>query len=52
MNSLMKVAVVIVVVLVALANSVFVISEFERGVKLRFGKLVDADLLPGIHVKH
>ncbi|HBO15458.1 MAG TPA: protease modulator HflC [Porticoccaceae bacterium] len=51
MNSLMKVAVVIVVVLVALANSVFVISEFERGVKLRFGKLVDADLLPGIHVK-
>ena len=51
MNNLIKLVVSVFVLLVVLANSVFVISEFERGVKLRFGKLVDADLRPGIHIK-
>jgi membrane protease subunit HflC len=51
MNNLIKLAFLLIAILMLLANSVFVISEFERGVKLRFGKLVDADLLPGIHVK-
>ena len=51
MNNLIKLVVLAFALLVVLANSVFVISEFERGVKLRFGKLVDADLRPGIHVK-
>ena len=51
MNNLIKLVVLVFALLVVLANSVFVISEFERGVKLRFGKLVDADLRPGIHVK-
>ena len=51
MNNLIKLVVLAFFLLVVLANSVFVISEFERGVKLRFGKLVDADLRPGIHVK-
>ena len=51
MNTLIKIAALALVSLVILANSVFVISEFERGVKLRFGKLVEADLQPGIHVK-
>ncbi len=51
MNNLIKLVVLAFVLLVVLFNSVFVISEFERGVKLRFGKLVDADLRPGIHVK-
>lgn len=51
MNTLIKIAALALVALVILANSVFVISEFERGVKLRFGKLVEADLQPGIHVK-
>lgn len=51
MNNLIKLVVLVFVLLVVLFNSVFVISEFERGVKLRFGKLVDADLRPGIHVK-
>lgn len=27
------------------------VSEFERGVKLQFGKLVEADIQPGLHVK-
>lgn len=51
MNALIKIAAFTLIVAVILANSVFVISEFERGVKLRFGKLVEADLQPGIHVK-
>ena len=51
MNNLIKLVVLVFVLLMVLFNSVFVISEFERGVKLRFGKLVDADLRPGIHVK-
>lgn len=51
MNNLIKLVVLAFALLVVLANSVFVISEFERGVKLRFGKLVEADLRPGIHVK-
>ena len=51
MNNLIKLVVLVFVLLAVLFNSVFVISEFERGVKLRFGKLVDADLRPGIHVK-
>ncbi|MDE0763235.1 MAG: protease modulator HflC [Porticoccaceae bacterium] len=51
MNKLIKLVALVIAIVVVLANSVFVISEFERGVKLRFGKLVDADLLPGLHVK-
>ena len=51
MNKLIKLVALVIAILVVLANSVFVISEFERGVKLRFGKLVDADLLPGLHIK-
>jgi len=36
MNNLIKLVVLAFVLLVVLFNSVFVISEFERGVKLRF----------------
>jgi membrane protease subunit HflC len=28
-----------------------VVSEFERGVKLRFGKLIESDIQPGLHFK-
>jgi membrane protease subunit HflC len=51
MSTLVKAVLLVLGILVALVNSVFVISEFERGVKLRFGELVEADLKPGIHVK-
>lgn len=34
-----------------LANSVYVVSEMERAVKLRFGALVEADIKPGLHFK-
>ena len=47
----MKTAIVLMVLLIAASNSLFVVSEFERGVKLQFGKLVEADIQPGLHVK-
>lgn len=37
--------------LLVAANSVYIISEYERAVVLRFGKLIKPDVQPGIHVK-
>ena len=36
---------------VVLSNAVFVISETQRGVLLKFGEVVNADLQPGLHFK-
>ena len=36
---------------VVLSNAVFVISETQRGVLLRFGEVVKTDLTPGLHFK-
>jgi membrane protease subunit HflC len=47
----MKTAIVVLVLLIGASSSLFVVSEFERGVKLQFGKLVEADIQPGLHVK-
>ncbi len=33
------------------SNSIFVIKETERAVKLRFGQVVEPDIAPGIHFK-
>jgi membrane protease subunit HflC len=33
------------------ANSLYIISEYQRGVLLRLGKLHDGDIKPGLHVK-
>ena len=51
MSKLTKLLLIFSLFLAVLANSLFVITEFERGVKLQFGKLVDDDLQPGIHIK-
>ena len=51
MNSLMKSVIVLMVLLIGASSSLYVVSEFERGVKLQFGKLVEADIQPGLHVK-
>lgn len=37
--------------LVILSNSFFVITEYQRGVVLQFGRLVKADVAPGLHFK-
>jgi membrane protease subunit HflC len=39
------------VILLGANSTLYVVSEFERGVKLQFGKLVEADIQPGLHVK-
>ena len=51
MNNLLKALGLLVVVVVAVNSTLFVVSEFERGVNLRFGKLIEADIQPGLHVK-
>jgi len=51
MSRMTKFLLVFSLFLAVLANSLFVITEFERGVKLQFGKLVDDDLQPGLHFK-
>lgn len=32
-------------------NSLYIVNQFERGVLLRFGKIHDGDLQPGLHAK-
>jgi membrane protease subunit HflC len=51
MSSLLKVGIFFLVVLVGAGNTLFVVSEFERGITLRFGQLIEADIEPGLHVK-
>ena len=51
MKNLFKALGLLVIVLVAVNSTLYVVSEFERGVKLRFGKLIEADIQPGLHVK-
>ena len=36
---------------IVLSNAVFVISETQRGVLLKFGEVVNSDLEPGLHFK-
>ena len=49
-RSLFSITVILVAALL-LANSVYIVHEYERGVKLRLGKLYNADLSPGLQFK-
>ena len=51
MTNLVKTLVVLIAVLIGVNSTLFVVSEFERGVKLRFGKLIESDIQPGLHIK-
>lgn len=51
MNNLIKVMSFFLLLLVIVSNTLFVISEVERGVTLRFGEIVEADIKPGLHYK-
>ena len=42
---------VLVVTVVAISQSVYVVKETERAVKLEFGAVVEADVEPGLHFK-
>ena len=51
MSNLLKSVIILAVLAVAASSTLYVVSETERGVKLRFGRLVEADIQPGLHVK-
>ncbi len=41
----------LLLVIFVASNTFYIIKETERGVLLKFGKLVDDDLKPGLHIK-
>ena len=51
MKNLFKALGLLVFIVIAVNSTLYVVSEFERGVKLRFGKLIESDIQPGLHVK-
>ena len=42
---------VVVVALIVGSSSFYIVTEYERAVVLRFGRLVNADVPPGLHFK-
>lgn len=51
MSNLLKIGIFFLLVVVLVSNTLFVISEVERGVTLRFGEIAEADIKPGLHYK-
>lgn len=52
MSNRSLIALIAAVVLAIVAwNSFYIVSQTERAVLLRFGKVVQADVQPGMHVK-
>lgn len=50
-NKVMGILIGLLVIVVVASNTLFIIKETERGVMLKFGKMVNADIPPGIHIK-
>ena len=51
MSNLLKSVIVVAILLMVASSTLYVVSETERGVKLRFGRLIEADIQPGLHIK-
>ena len=51
MNRSVPILIVLLLLVIAGNSSLYVVSETERAVKLRFGKLIEADIQPGLHIK-
>ena len=51
MSNLLKSVITLAVLLIIASSTLYVVSETQRGVKLRFGKLVEADIQPGLHIQ-
>ena len=52
MSNLMKAFLIAIAAsLVVLGNTLFVISDFERGITTRFGEIIESDIESGIHYK-
>jgi membrane protease subunit HflC len=43
--------IVLIIALLLAFNSVYVVTEYQRAIKLEFGRLVEADIKPGLHFK-
>lgn len=52
MSNLLKSVILLAVLVLLIGSSLFVVSETERAVKLRFGRLVESDIQPGLHFKY
>ena len=50
-NKSLTALIVAVVAAIALWNSFYIVSQTERAVLLRFGKIVEPDVKPGLHMK-
>ena len=42
---------ILVVLVVVISQSIFVVKETQRAVKLEFGAVVESDVQPGLHFK-
>ncbi len=51
MNRLVTTFGLLILLLGGVNSTLFVVSEFERGIKLRFGELIEGDIQPGLHFK-
>jgi membrane protease subunit HflC len=51
MNRLAPIAIILLVLLSIANSTLYVVREIEGAVKLRFGKLVQTDIQPGLHFK-
>ncbi len=51
MNRLIPVVIVVFLAVIIADSSLYVVKETERAVKLRFGRLIDTDISPGLHWK-
>lgn len=51
MNRLAPIAIILLIALSIANSTLYVVKEIEGAVKLRFGKLVQTDIQPGLHFK-
>lgn len=51
MNRIIPAVILFLLVVILTDSSLYVVKETERAVKLRFGRLVDIDIKPGLHYK-
>ncbi len=51
MNRLIPVIIALFLLVILADSSLYVVKETERAVKLRFGRLVETDIKPGLHIK-
>lgn len=50
-NKVMGILISLFIAVIVASNTLFIIKETERGVLLKFGKIANADIHPGLHVK-